>query len=147
MKKALDLFGIIALMAVMVLTVAACSGKKDSGKKDSGSGNGSGVTGSSNPFVGTWDYDDKSSVSEYSLTVYTPDNPSWDGFTWKILYGEMGMTANAGSYTVNGSTATWTVEKKEYFGLADEGTTGTATIEGNKLIGWAFKDTFTKSAK
>ena len=106
MKNLNKFIGIIALLAVIGFSMAAC----DNGTTDNGGGN---------PFVGTWNGSDGDGdairlvVTSSTWTVSWPGNPEWG--------------TESGTYTYSGNTAT--------LSMAGEGVVGTATVSGNTMTG------------
>ncbi|MDR2543005.1 MAG: hypothetical protein LBC80_06105 [Treponema sp.] len=125
MKK--NLVIMLGILLVLCVVFIGCS----RGSGGSGSASTSAATAAAtNPFLGNWTNDGN---DMFRINIHDPN------FT--LLYGS--LTANAGTYTLSGSTATWTVERQGMYGVPAE-TTGTATIEDGKLVGWIMDDPFTK---
>ena len=88
MKNTIKLFAIIALLAVIGLSIAACNGDDDGG--------------GGNPFIGTWSGD--------GLTV------TCKASTWNAAYPGYGSWS--GNYTYNGNSANFTETNGSIFGTA-----------------------------
>jgi len=118
MKNVLKTFGLIALMAVIGFSMAACS---DDGGGGPGGGGGGGGGGGNSLAGTTW----KCTESYYGMSVtYTL---TFTASRVTLAYNMMGASdIYNGTYTVNGNSVTmnW-----------DQGWTGSAsyTLNGNKL--------------
>jgi len=110
------LFGMMTLMVgvILVFCLVGC----DDGSKDDGNGN---------PFAGTWTQDGTGGAVKVVLT----------SSTWTARYNN--SVYNEGTYTYEGSTATWTVTNKG-MGSAVVGATGSASISNGKMVVSNFSD-------
>jgi len=123
MKNVFKLIGIVALVAAIGVSFAACD--DGNGGSTGGTPTGGGGGGSSANVVGTW----KGTYTEKISGLDLPTEMTWvfgADRTWSGSTVTFGMTITAvGTYTVSGNTVTIT--------NTTHGATDTATVSGNTM--------------
>jgi hypothetical protein len=97
MRNFFKLFGIIAFVAVIGLSMAACEGDDDDG-------GGGGSNSSSNPLIGTWSYFTQGQIQK--SIIFTDSTYEWKDVNYSGL-----ATYEKGTYTgVTGNSGTLTFQ-------------------------------------
>jgi predicted small secreted protein len=114
MRNFIKIFGVIALMAVIGFSMAACNDDSGGG----GGGNSGGGGGGGNPFVGTWNGYDTGNDAIRLVITSSSFTVTWPNYFNPATY--------SGTYTYSGNTATF---------IAEGNRGGTATVSGNTMTG------------